>query len=351
LLSVLSGSRVYLGMKRLTWLCALVGLTTALATTGCRKSDDDAFRGGVPTRETVALHLPGAADSGGALTIQGGVQSALVGEKADMYTATRLVTAVVNGGTWAVLSLVRTIVAFPATSVHADTAVWGPGTDALSARTWRLTVKRLEPHKFHWLLEARAKTQGDGAFLTIVSGTHDAALDAQGDPIEGFGNGAFLIDWDADAMVPEHDPKNVGQAAFTYSRLTSDAVVTIAVDFTGIKDEKGQIFNAVYRYTSTPGQGGDLRYAEDKDNVPDPGNTGTAKEHFTIHSRWTEMGVGRSDLQDSGGDLMTTVAHASECWDSNFLSVYRYAEYPDKLGNWGAESDCGAFPAAQYAGL
>src|SRR6185295_920147 len=104
----------------------------------------DEYRGGVPLRETVALHVPGAADNGGALTIQGGegsVKSALVGEKAGMYVVTRLVTAVVNGGTWAVLSLVKTIVGYPATTVDraAQTAVWGPYTDPLSPNTWRLT--------------------------------------------------------------------------------------------------------------------------------------------------------------------------------------------------------------------
>jgi hypothetical protein len=128
--------------------------------------------------------------------------------------------------------------------------------------------------------------------------------------------------------------------------------VTVNVDFTGIRDDKtSEIFDASYRYTSTPGQGGKLRYAEDKDNVPAPGNTGTAKEHFTIESRWTEQGVGRCDLQDSGGDLMSTVAHGSECWDSKFDSVYRNLEYPDPAGNWGAETACTAFPAAEYANL
>src|SRR5262245_44412548 len=126
-------------MKRLTSMYALVGLTAAaLATTGCRRLDDaDEYRGGVPLRETVAVHVPGAADSGGALTIDNGVRSALVGQKADTYVVTRAVTAIVNGGTWAVLSLVRTIVAFPATTVDRDaqTAVWGPHTDALSPNT------------------------------------------------------------------------------------------------------------------------------------------------------------------------------------------------------------------------
>lgn len=342
-------------MKRLASMCALVGLTAAFAMSGCRKDDADEYRGGVPLRETVALHVPGAADNGGALTIEGGVQSALLGQKADTYTVTRLVTAVVNGGTWAVLTLVRTVVAFPPTSIDkkADTAVWGPYTDALSPNTWKLTVRRVAEHKFDWMFEGRAKTEGDDKFREIISGTHTAVVDAQGDHVEGFGSGDFTIDWNKAAELPEHD-KNVGVAAFTYARLLTDPVVHIDVDFAGIKDDKtGEIFNAKYRYTSTPGAGGQLRYAEDKDNVPDPGNTGTAKEHFTIESRWTQDGVGRCDLQDSGGDLATTTAHASECWDSSFQSVYRHLDYTATPGldNWGAESACAAFPRAEYANL
>jgi hypothetical protein len=334
-------------MKRLTSTCALVGLLAVLAGAGCRKADDEAFRAGVPTREAVSLHVAGAPTDGSS----GATTGALLGEKAGTYEVTRLVTAVVNGGTWAVLTLVKTVVSFPATSVSKDAAVWGPYHDALSLNTWRLTVTRVQPHVFSWVFEGKDKSLGDDAFLQIISGTHTAAVDAMDDPIEGFGGGTFTIDWDKAAMLPEHD-KNVGVAAFTYSRLTTAATVTVDVDFTGIKDDKtGEIFNAKYRYTSTPGQGGELRYAEDKDNVPGPGPTGTAKEHFTIESRWTEDGVGRCDLQDAGGDLGTTVAHGSECWDNRFDSVYRYLDYPDPVGNWGAESACTAFPTAEYSSL
>jgi hypothetical protein len=338
-------------MKRQTSIHALVGLTVALCAMGCRPKDDaDEYRGGVPLRETVALHVPGAPDSGGALTIEGGVQSALLGQKADSYTVTRVVTAVVNGGTWAVLSLVRTIVGFPATTVDqaAQTAVWGPHTDALSPNTWRLTVTRVAGHQFQWKLDGRAKNEPDAAFRTIISGTHTAVVDASGDHLEGFGEGAFAIDWNKAAELPEHD-KNVGVAAFTYSRLTTDAVVHIDVDFTGIQDDKTlELFDAKYRYTSTPGHGGQLRYADDKAH-----GAGTALEHGTLESRWTEDGVGRADFEASGGDLGTVKAHASECWDSLFKSVYRYVEYPEPgdPGPWGAESDCAAFPTASYADL
>jgi hypothetical protein len=338
-------------MKRLTSMCTLGGLTIAmLAGAGCRKTDDDAYRAGVPTREAVSLHVAGAPTDGSSGANET-TSSALLGAKADTYELTRLVTAAVNGGTWAVLTLVRTVVSFPSTSHTTDSATWGPYHDALSLNTWRLTVTRAQPHQFTWVFEGKDKDKGDDAFLTIISGAHTAAVDAMDDPVEGFGNGTFTIDWDKAAMLPQHD-ENVGVAAFTYSRLTADATVTIDVDFTGIQDSTTkEIFNAKYRYTSTPSQGGKLDYGEDKDNVPAPGNTGTAKEHFTVESRWTEDGVGRCDLQDSGGDLGTTVAHGSECWDERFDSQYRYLEYPDAQGNWGAESACTAFPTAEYSGL
>jgi len=334
-------------MKRLTSMCALVGVVTVLAGAGCRKTDDEAFRAGVPTREAVSLHVAGAPTDGSS----GATTGALLGEKAGTYEVTRLVTAVVNGGTWAVLTLVKTIVSFPATSLEQDTAVWGPYHDALSLNTWKLMVTRQGPHDFQWVFEGKDKDKGDDAYLTIISGTHSAAVDPMGDPMEGFGSGTFTIDWDKAAMLPDHDD-NVGVAKFTYARLTSDAMVSVDVDFTGIQDKTTkEIFNAEYRYTSTPGQGGELRYAEDKDNFPGPGPTGSMKEHFTIESRWTDDGVGRCDLEDSGGDLGTTVAHGSECWDARFDSQYRDLDHPDALGNWGAESACTAFPTAEYSNL
>jgi hypothetical protein len=344
-------------MKTVTSMCTLVGLlVSVVAATGCRKLDDgDEFRGGVPTRETVALHVAGApADGAGP---GAGATGALLAQKSDMYSVTRAVTGIVNGGTWAVLTLVKTIVAFPPTTVDkkAQTAVWGPHTDPLSPNTWRLTVDRLEAHKFQWLLEARPKTPADSAFMTIISGTHTADVDAQGDHVEGFGSGTFTIDWDNAAKLPEHDD-NVGKTAFTYSRLLADGVVHVDVDFTGIEERNlrggptPELFNAVYRYVETPGSGGDLRYAEDKDNFPEPGNTGSKKEHFTFHSRWLEDGTGRSDLSNAGGDLTTTAGQASECWDTNFKSVFLSQAW-DPTGGWGAESACTAFPTAVYAGL
>lgn len=325
-------------MTRFVSMCARVGtLTVVLA--GCGRVDGDEFREGVPVREAVSLDVPGGQTAG-----------ALLAERADTYKTTREVTLVINGGTAAVLTLVRVIIDFPATSIKGDTAVWGPHTEPLSPNTWRLTVSRLEAHKFHWLLESRAKQDPDTAFLTIISGTHTAAVGLDGRPMEGFGSGTFTIDWDAAQMLPEHDD-NVGVAAFTYSRPSLTETVSVDVDFTGIKDKlRSEIFDALYRYRATPGAGGDLRYAANQDIAPVPGPTGTAKEKLTLHSRWQETGAGRADVEISGGDLAATVYDASECWNERFASVYRNALLDPSTANWGVETDC-AFIPAEYAGL
>jgi hypothetical protein len=319
---------------------------------GCGLKDDaDGFRGGVPRHEAVEVRVPGGAQTG-SLTAEGGArQSALLGQKAEYYVLTRTVTAVINGGTFAVLTLVKTIVGYPATSVSGDTAVWGPHTEPLSPNTWRLTVTRLEPHKFQYALDAKAKTADDSAFKTILAGTHTRAVTAGGLPIEGFGSGTFTADWDAAQTLPEHGPE-VGKAMFTYSRESLGAKGTVDVVFNGIKEEKtGELFDAVYKFAETPGAGGDFQYGATQDYLPEPGNTGTAKEKLTIRSRWQQTGAGRSDVKLSGGDLAAsgTVGTANECWDSNFGSVYKAQSWLP-LGGWGTEGSC-VFTPAEYSTL
>jgi hypothetical protein len=243
-------------------------------------------------------------------------------------------------------------VAFPPSRVKGDIAQWGPYTDALSPNTWRLTVTRKAPHVFDYVFEARAKTADDSAFITILSGEHTAVVDAAGDNVEGLGSGTFNVDWDAAQTLPEHD-KTVGKAAFSYSRLTWSSQVGVNVDFNGIKDDNNaEIYDAKYRYAATPGQGGDFQYSANRDILPGPGPTGTAKELITVHSRWQETGTGRADVELSGGDSPSATAAAAtvnECWDTDFLSQYKNVSYDPTL-SWGQESSC-SFPTADYSSL
>ncbi len=322
----------------------------AVALPACGLKDgDDGFREGVPTSDAVSLKVPsGQVSASSQLTgVDGtvGTKSALLGQKADLYDTTVKVTDIVNGGTLAVLTLVHTIVEFPPTSVGADMAVWGPYSEPLKANAWRLTVTRTAPHSYDYVFDAKPKLAADSAFISILTGHHNAVVGAHGQTVEGLGDGTFTVDWDAESTLPDHDAL-VGKATFTYARPSFTDTATIGVVFTGIKDDpSGEIYNAVYQWAATPGNGGDFQYAAHRDALPGPGPTGTAKELFTIHSRWLETGAGRSDVQISGGDAPTPAPTVNECWDINFNSTYKNTSY-DPTQTWGQESSCAFTPAA-----
>jgi hypothetical protein len=318
----------------------------------CGLGQDDDFRDGVPSGDSVELKVPeGQATAKSALTADGmvAVRGALVGDRSDLYTVTRAVTAVVNGGTLSVLALVHTIVQFPPTDVGADMAVWGPHSEPLSPNAWRLTVTRLAPGSFDYVLAAKPKLSPDSAFVGILSGHHNIVAGPHGRAIQGLGDGTFSIDWDAAQTLPEHD-KNVGKADFTYARASFTSTGSIGVVFTGVKDDvNGEIYNAKYQYAATPGAGGDFQYAAHRDELPGPGPQGTANELFTIHSRWLETGAGRADVQISGGDSPAPSPVVNECWDASFASTFKNTSYDSKQ-TWGEESTC-VFASAAYSSL
>ena len=162
----------------------------------------------------------------------------------------------------------------------------------------------------------------DSAFVTILSGTHTRAVDALDNRIENYGSGTFV-----DRLGHGADAARARQRAWASrrSRIRASrrrAVTTIDVDFKGIKDDPPatELYDAIYRYTATPGAGGELQVRRDKrDTIPIRATAGTAKEDFTIHSRWQETGAGRTDYQLTGGDVAATgiaPVTVSECWDT-----------------------------------
>jgi hypothetical protein len=326
-----------------------IALTTAV---GCGKDDDDSYRDGVPYREDVTLAFPdGSPAQASALTASDGTAAtsgALLGEQAEFYRLTRGITVMVNTATASVLTLVKTITEFPPTSVDkaADTAVWGPHTQALSPNTWMLTVKRIAKGQFHYVLAAKAKTAPDTAYVDVLVGNHNLANPTahRRANLPAYGSGDFVLDWDASATLPEHDT-NVGKAAFTYSRINPTSDVNIGVTFSKVRDEDtGMLVDAVYDYAAKPGAGGSFDFKLLKNLVL----TTAAVETMSVHSRWLETGAGRSDTLMGGGDLPATGATANECWDSNFLSVYMTNSYGDLAKTWGAETSC-AFASAVYS--
>jgi hypothetical protein len=328
-------------MIRKSLLCA------SLMLVGCGRMDrEEEFRSVLPTQDMVKVKTPEA--SGQAL--ESNAQSTQ-GGRSDMYTLTRVATVVVNGGTLAVLGLVEGVTKHRPTVVTEDTAIWGPHTEPLAPNTWKLTVKKTGANTYSYAVSAKAKAADDSAFVDVITGSHTASVNEADEPMKGFGQGEFTIDWDKAQTLPEHD-NNLGRLTVKYARLDDKSAVTVDAAFRQVRDDKdaSKRVDMDYRYAATPGQGGsfDFRKAEDFHKV-----SGSARqENLTIKSRWLETGAGRSDVKMVGGDLPAGFeAKASECWDTAFASRFLTANYANPEVIYGNEAANCAFTPAVYSSL
>lgn len=319
-------------------------LCATLLLVGCGGMNrEDQFRAALPTKEQVEVKTP--AKEGQALQVdaQGGQ-----GQTSDFYQLTRATTVLVNGGTLAVLSLVDNVTKYQPTTVTEDTAVWGPSTEALARNTWKLTVKKTGDKTYSYTLSAKAKDAADSAYVDVLTGSHTAVVDAAGEPVKGFGQGEFTLDWDKQSTLPEHD-NNVGTLTVKYSRQDATTAATVTAAFRQVKDDKdpSKRVNADYTYAATPGQGGEFNFKLPQDYYQVSGST--KLEDLTIKSRWLETGAGRSDIKLSGGDLVGE-ATVNECWDAGFASRFLRASYDPRVGYGTESTDC-AFGTAAYSSL
>jgi hypothetical protein len=256
------------------------------------------------------------------------------------------VTGTVNAGALAVGALVRLVTDYPATSANLDSAVWGPWQGPLDPIEWKVTVTRLAPHQYAYKFEGRDKHDASAAYVTVLSGTHSPGLDAQGLEMEGFGAGTFTLDWDARATLPQPD-NNVGTANYTYDHMGPTTVVNITAKFRQVKDDNkpGKLVDVDYAFVQNPGADGSMDFLY---NVP--ANTTSAGGLAKVHSRWLWSGAGRSDVVVTATDSTLTYT-LSECWDTNYLSVYKAIPLSSSAtDNYGSEAVC-AFPTVQPSTL
>ncbi|HLM46480.1 MAG TPA: hypothetical protein VK458_21605 [Myxococcaceae bacterium] len=328
-------------MIRKSLLCA------SLMLVGCGRMDrEEEFRSVLPTQDMVEVKTP--ASTGQALELE---SRSTQGGRSDMYTLTRVATVVVNGGTLAVLGLVDGVTKHRPTTVSENTAVWGPHSEPLAANTWKLTVKKLGNDTYSYTVSGKPKTADDSAFVDVITGTHTAALNEADEPMRGFGQGEFTIDWDKAQTLPERD-NNIGKLTVKYARVDDKSAVTVDAAFRQVRDDKDATrrVDMDYRYAATPGQGGqfDFRKTEDFHKV-----SGSARqENLTIKSRWLQTGAGRSDVKMVGGDLPAGFeAKASECWDTTFASRFLTTNYASSAFHYGTEATDCAFTTASYSSL
>lgn len=297
-------------MNRLSLVLATAATLTAAA---CVQPDDGAH--------PVAKVLPTAADVRIKLPDSAGAGSAVLGDTAQWYVATRDITRSLNGGTAFVLVLVHTIVQFPATTVEGNTAVWGPHHDALDPAEWRLTVTELADGTYDWKLEGRNRTATDAAWETLIDGN------AHGD-----GTGTFDLDFDAAERVNPRENDGRGQLSVDYDL----GARTLSLGADTVEDRAGTptAIHYDYRYAEAADGAGDMVFSV----FGDTEDAGSLPEHVTLRSRWLASGAGRADARVRDGDLSVEVT-ASECWSTSFGRVY-YADSADWQPAEGSVADC-----------
>jgi len=299
-------------MKRLptTLTSLLLASTTVLtlAATGCVQQDDppaDIARA-IPTADQVAIKLPG--------------QARTVGDLASFYVVTRGVTRTLNGGSAWVLVLIHSIVQYPVTSINGNVYTWGPWSDSLAPAEYKLDVTANADGTYDYVLSGRNKTEAGSTF--------EAVIDGHADPRPGAlqGNGEFLLDFDASKRVNPVDTGDARGQVDVHYDLAARHLDLMAMG----TDANGTPTALDYAYDETADGGGNMTFVADA-NI---GGT-TATEQLTIRSRWLATGDGRSDARIAGGDLGTTEAIASECWNDLFRRTF----YTDSVDFQPTEGD------------
>ncbi len=301
------------------WVSATLSAILGTATlTGCKPQEHDveAVRRALPQATAVQVKLPGATAA----------SARALGEQARFYSITRGVSVDLNLSAAAVLIMVRTIVAFPVTSVEGDTYIWGPWTDALNPSEYRLSVSESAAGEYHWSLEGRRKADGvSAAYESVVAG-----LAIPGRPLQG--QGTFTMDFDVAERLDPAGNSGQGRISIDYDLEASPR--SIVMDYERTETPPGGVAADVtfhYEYREAADGGGDFVFAVHGDLD----DNGSAWEDLDIRSRWLASGAGRSDVKVAGGDLKASVLTGVECWDTSFGRVF----WTDSLGWQPGEGD------------
>lgn len=296
----------------------LLAATCAMSLLACVKQDEgpEDIDRVLPTADQVSIKLPE--------TTAQAAGSFAVGQLAGWYVATHDVTRTFNGGSAWVLTLIHTIVQFPATTRSGDTLTWGPFSDALDPAEYKLDVQVVGDGTYAYMLSGRSKTQASAQFEVVIDGTADPRAG------ELQGSGEFLIDFDAGRRVNPIDGGDArGSVDVRYDLAKRHLDLTVMST-----DDKGQPVSADYAYNATADGGGDMTF----DVNTNAGGT-QLLETLTLRSRWLATGAGRADARIAGGDLAQIQVTASECWDTTFGRVF-YMDSNNFAPAEGVESAC-----------
>jgi hypothetical protein len=286
-------------MSNRLWLLLVV-----CAGCGGGSGSGESFLTALPSRQTLEVSSP----SGGGAALRG-ASAALLGETAGLYVLTRQTTAQVNGIVGGPLDALSTIARTPPAAVGADSAVWGPLTDALSPVVWRLVVTRLGAGEHAFRLDVRPKSGSDADFQPFLQGASQGA--APGGPSQG----AFSVDLSlAHRLDPVANPAE-GQIVAAWNSGGGNREVH--VHLAGVHGPTDPTTTADLGAALPADGSGALAFDVEGNLV----GGASALEMGQVGSRWNASGAGRADAEVQGGDSGAG-ALLTECWDATFARVF-----------------------------
>lgn len=309
-----------LTMKKTIAILAAAALLGA-----CAKKDisPDEVRAAMPKPADIQVGSPKAANPG-ALTVEDAVTI-----PAEFALDSYYVALTFNLNSWAILTLVQVITAFPPTECTADQCTWGPWKDDNNAQvSWRMVVKR-DGDGYSYVLGAHAAAATD--FTPILSGHAFPGADGR------HGQGDFVLDLDASKTVqPTKDDH--GKLSVTYDNRT---FLKLTALFTGAKnsDPAGPAYLDIAYDFEESATGGDLQFMFQ--------GVGTSK-NLSLATRWVTGGEGRGDAKY----VETGASHtASQCWAGNAGGFVLEYQIVDAVTMVGSNDACAPFGTPVYSTL
>ncbi len=320
-------------MKKIATLTA-----AALVVAACGPAQDPAqkYRDAMPKDQQVQVGTPAADTAAGALTVRSSSNYTIAdsGTKSEFAVMSYHLAVMINGGTKAVLGLVRWVTFHKPTSCDDGSCTWGPFVDDKGLNYVKLVVTHVDDHYDY---EFQGQTATDAPWETVISGTAYQGGDAD------HGHGTLTLDFDAEARL-NHGPywtqNDFGHVTIAYDNTVSP--VTVSAQFIGGHDRPtGDVVNAAYAFEADS-SGGNLQVAFE--NVTNPAVV-------TLHTRWKPTGAGRGDAHAEGFDALgnPVTYDVSECWDGE---VNQWAEvYDSRTSPLADESLCSPYVTADPATL
>lgn len=313
---------------------ALAALVLATSACGTRE-----FRDALPTRDTVAIHVPQQAG-----------QALVVGEQSQLMIDSKNLADGINGGVGWVFDLLEAIVDMPPTEQDETKAVWGPSEPkGLERISYRFTVEAVGEGDYAYHLDARPKgATAEEDFVVLLDGTAQPGDDNKGTGTMNAYVGARR------GLLPEGEDCESGVIRVAYD--ASSEPKALAVDFEQFlntcEDEDGEPADAHYDYTETADGAGTLDFEVLANmHAADEGKPG--EETLSIRTRWLASGSGRADVRVEGAEVAAdlqamgsteTSVLVTECWDDLFALTFADTT-PDELEaslkeNVGDEASC-----------